>query len=275
VNTIRDVLGGDARWGAEAADAYGLLRGLPEDGVDLVFGSPPYPDKGGRYKDGTDARVWKTDSWVESMYRITTEAVRVSRGDVVWVVNGSVRNGEYLPAVEGLLWKWYSEGRRLERPVIWHKNAAPNRHNWFSNDWEFVVCFPAGTRKWNWEAIATPPRYEKGGRFRQRNSKGERKLGGEYPRNDLTKPRDVLRVTVGGGHLGHKLAHEGEAPFPVKLVVPFVLALTDPGGIVFDPFLGSGSTFQAALAHGRRAAGCDERQSQIELTARRMASLGY
>jgi DNA modification methylase len=39
---------------------------------------------------------------------------------------------------------------------------------------------------------------------------------------------------------------------------------------VADPFLGSGTTIDAAVQHGRRGIGCDVRESQVELTRRRM-----
>jgi len=95
-----------------------------------------------------------------------------------------------------------------------------------------------------------------------------------YPKNKLARPRDVLRVTVGGGHLGSKLAHDNEAPFPEALVEPFIKALSNPGDVVLDPFCGSGTTLAVALRLGRRAIGIDNRLSQINLTLRRLAENG-
>jgi DNA modification methylase len=98
-------------------------------------------------------------------------------------------------------------------------------------------------------------------------------LGNEYPKSKPARPRDVFRVTVGGGHLGSKLAHVNEAPFPEKLVEPFVRCLTKAGDTVGDPFCGSGTTAAVAKRLGRNFVGCDFRESEVELTCRRLAGI--
>jgi DNA modification methylase len=47
------------------------------------------------------------------------------------------------------------------------------------------------------------------------------------------------------------------ATFPPALIEPCVLAGSRPGDIVFDPFMGSGTTAQVALQHGRQYLGCE------------------
>lgn len=219
---VSAVLAGRADWALEAADCLAFLAALPDASVGLVLGSPPYAERGERYAGGR--RRWDTDEWVGWMLAVTREAVRVSAGDVLWVANGAVRGGRYLPACEGLVWEWHRAGGVCERPAIWHKNSPPNRRDWFGNDWEFVLAFrrPGGRRTFRWEAIAEPPKYTSGGRFRQRTARGERRAGNPYPTNPLARPRDVFRVPVGGGQMGSPLAHRNEAPYPERLVAPFV-----------------------------------------------------
>jgi DNA modification methylase len=89
----------------------------------------------------------------------------------------------------------------------------------------------------------------------------------------LDEPSDVISVKVGGGLMGSPLSHLNEAPFPESLVVPFVRCFCPPDGIVCDPFSGSGTTISVARKWGRRAIGCDLRESQAELTRRRVAEL--
>lgn len=249
-------------------DCLKVVDGWPDDCVDLVFGSPPYPEKGERY--GGRSKRWPSLEWAHWMLEVTQRCIRACRGPVLWVVNGSAKGG-YNPACERLMVLAADQGIQVERPVIWHKNAPPNRHDWFGNDWEYILAFRKGPiPHWDWEAIGTPPAYKSGGRFRQRNSKGERVLGSEYPQNKVTRPRDVLRVTVGGGHLGSPLAHQNEAPFPEKLVEPFVKALCPRGGIVLDPFCGSGTTCAVAAKLGRDYIGIDIREDQIALSQKRL-----
>ena len=71
--------------------------------------------------------------------------------------------------------------------------------------------------------------------------------------------------------MGSPLAHENEAPFPEELAEFFVKSFAPENGIVCDPFSGSGTTAAVAMKWGRRAIACDLRQSQVELSRRRIA----
>lgn len=92
-----------------------------------------------------------------------------------------------------------------------------------------------------------------------------------YTPPELSNPGNVVECHGGGGHMGSKLAHENEAPFPEKLAEFFVRSFCPPDGIVLDPFSGSGTTVSVAKKHGRRGIGIDIRESQIELAKRRIA----
>ena len=61
------------------------------------------------------------------------------------------------------------------------------------------------------------------------------------------------------------------ATFPPALIEPCILAGSRPGDIVLDPFMGSGTTAQVALQHGRRALGCELNPAYIDLIHQRLA----
>jgi hypothetical protein len=86
-------------------------------------------------------------------------------------------------------------------------------------------------------------------------------------------PGNVVKLNVGGGQMGHALAHDNEAPFPLGLPSFFVKSFCPPDGIVCDPFTGSGTTADAAKRHNRRFIGCDLRQSQVDLCKRRLSTV--
>lgn len=87
----------------------------------------------------------------------------------------------------------------------------------------------------------------------------------------LANPGNVIKCKVGGGQMGSKLTHENEAPFPEALAEFFVRSFCPPGGIVLDTFSGSGTTAAVAVMNGRNAIATDIRESQCELTRRRVA----
>jgi site-specific DNA-methyltransferase (adenine-specific) len=70
-----------------------------------------------------------------------------------------------------------------------------------------------------------------------------------------------LREDEGRGH---------PCPFPVDLVLRPILASCPPSGVVFDPFMGSGTTMDAARRVGRRFIGCEIHEPYCEIAANRL-----
>jgi len=62
-------------------------------------------------------------------------------------------------------------------------------------------------------------------------------------------------------------------PFPPELVRHLVLLFTDPGVVVLDPMLGSGTTAAVTVAEGRLAIGCDRSAAYLKGAAERIASM--
>src|SRR6202041_3220442 len=79
---------------------------------------------------------------------------------------------------------------------------------------------------------------------------------GQYSSNPNGKnPSDVWDIpNVKANHV-EKESHPCQ--FPIGLIERLVLALTDKGDAVLDPYLGVGSSAVAAIMHGRKAFGCD------------------
>jgi DNA modification methylase len=87
---------------------------------------------------------------------------------------------------------------------------------------------------------------------------------GEFIAPGLAYPGNRL-PTFSGSHeaTGHTAA------FPVGLPAWFMRAYTDPGDVVYDPFMGSGSTLIAAQQEGRTAFGCEISTSYVDICLRR------
>jgi site-specific DNA-methyltransferase (adenine-specific)/site-specific DNA-methyltransferase (cytosine-N4-specific) len=234
--------------------------------VDMTLGSPPYLDA---RRSGRDDIARGLHDWVDGlMLPATKEAIRTTRGPVLWVCSGTTRDGEYQPGPEMLIARAADAGISLLRPCIWHKNGMPGSggRGWFRNDYEFVLAFKGeGPLPWSDTlAMGTPPKYRRGGRMRNRGPHHQR-CDRDYPVPKLANPGNVVRVPVGGGHLGHALAHKNEAPFPEALCEFFIRSFCPPGGTVMDPFCGSGTTLAVARRLGRNGIGIDIRPEQVAL----------
>lgn len=73
-----------------------------------------------------------------------------------------------------------------------------------------------------------------------------------------------MRVSV------NKLRHQNEKPVP--LLEKAILAMSDPGDTVLDPFMGSGSTGVACLNCGRNFIGCEIDPGYFEVARDRLAA---
>jgi hypothetical protein len=277
---------------------------LATKSCDIVIGSPPYLDARTYLEDGKDLGISRDcNEWILWMLQITAESLRVSKGLVLWVVAGVTRDRNYQPGPEGLLYRWWAAGGECHclRPVIWHRSGVPGSggDEWFRPDTEYVLAFKRpGKLPWADNlANGQPPKWSPGGAMSNRSKDGTRanaRVGGKgarrangksrstepwssqagYSEPDIANPGNFFSTgPTGGGHLGNPLAHDNEAPYPVAVPAWFIASHCPVGGLVCDPFAGSGTTLDAALSLGRRGIGFDLRQSQCKLSRKRLATV--
>jgi len=285
-------------------DCLEVMKGFPDNLADLVFCSPPY---GPARTYGIDFKL-KGQAWVDWALERYVECLRVSKGLVAWVVEGSTKNFRYSATPILLMADLHRAGVHLRKPPAFHRVGIPGSGgpDWLRNDYEFIICATSGG-KLPWSdntAMGEPCKYATGGKLSYRNKEGVRAnhrrgyhSGGStqkkheqqarpkianpgnviqqlYTANEvaalLEQQGNVIKCNVGGGTMGSKLAHENEAPFPEKLAEFFVRSFCPPGGIVLDPFSGSGTTLATAEKTGRKWIGIDIRESQVELSNKRI-----
>jgi site-specific DNA-methyltransferase (adenine-specific)/site-specific DNA-methyltransferase (cytosine-N4-specific) len=265
---------------------------LPDRSVDLVFGSPPYCDARS-YGIGAQRHC---QQWVDWMLPITAEALRVARNCVIWIAAGVTRDRNYWPACEGLMWEWWRQGGSAYRPCYWRRVGIPGSggNDWFRFDVEYCMCFKRdGALLWSDNtAMGHTPKQRWGGNMSYRTQDGSRvkrhRAGGRnrdgsskyfeawalkrgYINPELSNPGNLIDTgTAGGSNTGHAIAHENEAPFSEALAEWWIRSLCKPGGIVLDPFSGSGTTVSVAERLGRIGLGFDIRQSQAKIATQRL-----
>lgn len=272
-------------------DCIQVMADMEPDSVDLVFGSPPYEDA---RTYGIDFNL-KGQEWVDWMVRVYEEASRISKGLVAFVVQGRTRKYKWSCTPALLIADLHRAGFNVRNPAIYHRSGIPGSGgpDWLRSDYEWIVCVsPPGRLVWSDNvACGHPPKWEPGGDVSYRMQNGKRvevhtrKRTSGYKNGDIdhkmkawvqpkkANPGNVIKCLAGGGHLGSKLAHENEAPFPEKLAEFFIKSFCPPGGVVLDPFMGSGTVPAVAKRNDRGYVGIDVRQSQIELTQRRLEEI--
>lgn len=261
-------------------DVADVLKTLPEHSIDLIFGSPPYEDaRSYGLPDGPTGQ-----DWVDWMVEIYSASLRVARGLVAFVIAGRTKNYEWSCTPALLIADLHRKGICVREGPYYHRVGIPGSDgpDWLRHDLEFIVsCTNGGKLPWSDNcAMGEPPKYKKPGgpcsnwhvQATSGYVKGDtRTVSKKYEPPERSNPGIVIECGVaGGGHLGSKLAHENEAPFPEKLAECMIRSFCPPGGVVLDPFSGSGTTVCVAKRWGRNYIGIDIRQSQVDLTNRRL-----
>jgi hypothetical protein len=289
-------------WHLECADCLDFLKAQSADSIDLVFGSPPYERARLYLEEGRNLGVARdTGTWVAWMVDVYRAALRCCKGLVAFVVEGQTSDYSWSGAPALLMAELHRAGITLRKPPVYRRVGIPGSGgpDWLRNDYELIVCATRGGRlPWSDNtAMGHAPRYEPGGEpsHRQRDGsrvneptgyapaadrgsqgphRARRRRGRVYHPPERSNPGNVIDCgAVGGGNMGSKLCHQNEAPFPEQLAAFFVRSFCPPGGVVCDPFAGSGTTLAAAVAAGRRATGCDLRRSQVRLASRRLSGV--
>lgn len=264
-----------------------MMDVLPRLGTfDLIVTSPPYEDARtyglGKLPKGDAWVTWAADRFMLCLDHCT--------GVVAWVVAGRTRGYRWSATPALLMTELHRRGAVLRNPPIYARVGIPGSGgpDWFRSDYEWIVCATNNPGRLPWSdntAMGHPPKFRPGGAPSHqtrdgrvnRPRKGERRPDGSrqvrlYKPPERANPGNVIDCgAAGGGHLGSKLAHENEAPFPERVPEWFIRSCCPPGGRVLDPFCGSGTTLAVAQRFGRVGVGIDVRESQIELTKRRLA----
>jgi len=256
------------------ADAIEFLSLFADDSLDLIFTSPPYEDC---RKYGNLNFKLKGEQWVKWMVQFVEVASKKCKGLIAINCEGKTEKFRNSLTPFLLMADLHRAGFNLRKPAVFHRQGimGSGGPDWLRNDWEPIICITRpGRLVWSDNtACGKPPVYSHGGGATNRTKSGDRAKAKEYACPDIANPGNVISLDVGGGHMGHPLAHEGEAPFPVKLPEFFIYSFCPPDGIVCDPFSGTGTTRHAALHAKRRFVGCDIDPAMVSLSNERMETV--
>lgn len=165
------------------------------------------------------------------------------------------------------------DGWILRNAIVWHKpNAMPSSvQDRLANKYETLFMFSKKPKYWfDLDAIREDVKYpdRQGHKFGGNKAEGrtaatERNVGATYTSSGKGKnPGDVWSITTRPFPAAHF------AVMTPELAERCIIAGCRPGGIVLDPFSGSGTTGMAALKHGRLYVGVDLSQEYLDLSIR-------
>lgn len=230
---------------------------------DLTITSPPY-NIGKEYEDilPLDDYVEWTADWVAHVYRLCQPF------GSFWLNLGYIEMPRAARAVPIPYLVWDRVPFYLIQEVVWNYGAGVAARKMFSPRNEKFLWYVKSPERYtfNLDDVRDPdvkyPNQRKNGKARV---------------NPLGKnPTDVWqipKVTTGEGRVGRRASPERTphpAQFPIAVIDRIVRACSNRGDLVFDPFVGSGTTAEAAIANDRLALGFDVSRDYVEIAADRI-----
>jgi DNA modification methylase len=271
--------------------------------VNLCITSPPYASQR-EYDSSSGFRPIPPDQYADWYRDVAANIATILADDGSYFLNikEHADNGERSLYVKDLViahrrvWGW-----RFVDEFCWRKtdNGVPGGwNNRFKNAWEPVFhfcrqqeikfrpkrvghesedCFaysPNNPKSTSGSgllgtgprgAAADPGRNQSAWQRSHRNLSASTNPEGRY--TGVARPSNVIEVKSESSQGSHS------APFPRALVEFFLFAFSDPGDVVYDPFMGSGTTMAAAHLLDRSAYGCELSPAYCDVILRRMINL--
>lgn len=241
---------------------------MPDDFVDMVVTSPPYDDM--RKYDGNTFSEF--EQIAKELYRVLKKG-----GVVVWVIaDQTVQGDETGTSFKHAL--YFKElGFNLFDTMIYLKppRGAVGNNKTYWQTFEYMFVFSKGNPKTinlikdreNIEARAgdsgTKRLYD--GTLSKRNRSGYEKFG---------RRTNVWEYYVGKGHsASDNFAYEHPAIFPEKLAEDHIISWSKKGEIVYDPFMGSGTTAKMAIINNRKFIGSELFNEYCKVARKRIKNL--
>lgn len=241
------------------ADCLEKLAEIPENTFDMIFADPPYMLSNGGItcQNGCVVSVNKGDwdkshglsedfefhkKWLCAVHRV------LKPNGTLWV------SGTY-HSIYSCGFAMQLLGFHILNDIAWFKpNASPNMScRYFTASHETLLWtrkFKNSKHTFNYNAM----KY------------------GDFPKDFLKKPDCQMRSVwaIGTPTKSEKVYGKHPTQKPVELLERIVLASTNPGDLILDPFMGSGTTGVAAIKHGRRFVGIDKESQFVELAEKRL-----
>ena len=245
---------------------------MPDNFIDLTVTSPPYDD----------LRTYKGYSFdfenvAKELWRITKQG-----GVVVWVIGDETKNFcETFSSFNQAIF-FNKCGFNLLDTMIYLKSgyapAYPTLRR-YANQFEYMFVFSKGKPK-----TFNPVQVDKTeltklrqvnkmpSTFRQKDGTTIKKNTQNF--NDKKSASNVWRLITGTNGHSDKIAFKHPATFPEKLANDHIISWSKENDLVYDPFMGSGTTAKMAILNNRKYIGSEISEEYCKIIENRIKECG-
>ena len=238
--------------------AEGMRQLIPDESIDMVVTSPPYDN------------LRSYNGYSFNFKEIAQELWRIIKpgGVVVWVVgDATVKGSETGTSFRQALY-FKDLGFNLHDTMIWEKTGRLPTQDRYYAIFEYMFVF--SKQKPKSMNFICDHKTVNGGRTQQKDrviNKGKNEKGsGTFVRNEFSRRPNIWKIHVGRNKTGHP------AVYPEQLANDHILTWSNPGDVVLDPFMGSGTTAKMALLNGRKYIGFEMSAEYCEIAEERLSN---
>ncbi len=238
---------------------------IPDKSVAMMVTSPPYnigisygntwkngvktESKGKKYSDQKEEQEYR-----EMLRKVIEETKRVLKddGQIFFNIKNRYNDGVITPP----FWIMeYFQDMYLKNIIIWNFDWGGSTSKRFCSRYEYVFWFTKKKDKYtfNLDDVKIPALNYRPDRYK----------------SQLKNPTDVWKISLVSGNSPERTEHP--AQYPEELIERIIKVSTNPGDIVLDPFMGSGTTAVVAKKLGRKYVGFEIEEEYIEIAKRRLA----
>lgn len=238
------------------------MQNIADKSIDLTVTSPPYDNL--RTYNGNNA-LWGEHVWkgvIEQLFRITKVG-----GVVVWVVGDATINGSETGTSFKQALYFMQCGFNVET-MIWEKTGSGclGSNKFYGQNFEFMFILTKGKPKTT-NLICDRKNKKPAGTKTTTN--------GGIDKNGNFKSRNIITTEYGNRNniwrFDTQKNSEHPAPFPEQLANDHIISWSNEGDVVFDPFMGSGTTGKMAKLNNRNFIGIEMDDKYFEIAKKRIA----
>jgi len=241
---------------------------IPDKSIDLIVTSPPYnidikygnktvkgkavESKSKKYEDNLSE-----DEYRNLLRKVFNECKRVLKDDgSIWI---NIKNRYNKGSIITPFWlEEFFKDMYLKNLIIWNFDWGGSTNKRFAPRYEFVYWYTKSNDnyRFNLDDVKIPALNYRPDRYK----------------SQMKNPSDVWKIPMVSGNFIERTGHP--AQYPERLIERIVLAGTDKGDIVLDPFMGSGTSAVVAKKLGRNYLGYEIVPEYIEMANTRLNNIG-
>ena len=259
----------------EQGDCLELMKGILNNSIDLTVTSPPYDNLRSYNGNISQWSFEKFQDIAKQLYRVTKDG-----GVVVWVVNdATIKGSETGTSFKQAL--YFKEiGFNIHDTMIYDKGNCPfpDKTRYYQV-FEYMFIFTKGKIK-TFNPICDRKNRCGGEKIQSTTSRQQdgslKKTSAELNNTGRIIKEYGFRFNIWSISPGKNkstqdtYAFEHPAIFPEQLAQDHILSWSNPGDIVLDPFLGSGTTAKMAVLNDRRYIGFELDPQYYDIACKRL-----